>query len=153
MDDCDNIQPTAADNKLVRELMYAMSEFDDDEKERQERFISVLEENDIYIAPSIVFANKTAYHTDGDILMVGHRGMIWEIKNDQGSKGAEAFCEALLFYYHSNKEQAAKHPYANFPCLIGALVGQCRKVCSFLVLIDAPRRSALLLRSCLGHPT
>ena len=93
MDDCDNIQPTAVDNKPVRELTYAMSGF---YEERQERFISVLEENDIYIAPSTVFENKTAYHMDGDILMVGHRGMIWEIKNDQGSKGAEAFCEALL---------------------------------------------------------
>lgn len=122
IDDCSNVQPTSKDNALVRELVEEMCPFHDNEVCRQLKFIEILERYGIQISATSITGTK--YTTDGDLFRAGHRPSIWEIKNDLGWSGAEPFCQGILYFYHSTKNDALAKPTFSFPCILGVLFGE-----------------------------
>lgn len=124
-------------NSLVLELSSQMSKFFENEKERQEAFIRIFRDFGIGIMPS----SSDGFITDGDLHVNGRRYMILEVKSEVGSKGAEPYCQAVLYYMNgirNDVEKAFKEdvPF-NFPCLIITLFGKLRHE-SVLYSADAP---------------
>ena len=104
IDDFANHQPVDKDNSLVLELTNSMSRFFPNEDAR------AAELRDILIA--IEFGKRLI--------------SIFGVKAEIGSKGAEPFAQATLYYYHSAPEMSAKFEYSNsfnFLCLIVTVFG------------------------------
>lgn len=123
VDDCGTHEPTSEDNSFVLELSLRMAEFFENEAKRQDAFIKILRGRHIGIVPSSV----TGYITDGDVHVNARRYMILEVKSEVGSKGAEPYCQAILYYIEASKDEAKKafeeDVQFNFPCLIVTLFG------------------------------
>lgn len=82
MDDCENIEPTPDDNKLVMTLSVVMSGFFTDEKARAYKFREVLQAHNINITATTI--SGTTHVTDGDIQYKGFRYTITKVKNKLG---------------------------------------------------------------------
>ncbi|KAG2084900.1 hypothetical protein BD769DRAFT_1374621, partial [Suillus cothurnatus] len=121
MDDCENHEPTAADNKLVMALSVAMSGFFTNETFRASKFREILQEHGIDVRATTL-SNSTC-STDGDMQYKGFRYAIVEVKNELGSTSTEPHMQALLYYIHSTKTFANKKPSFRFPCLAITLFG------------------------------
>ena len=123
VDDCDTHKPTSEDNTFILDLSREMSNFFENEAQRQKAFIDILRDRDIRIVPSSI----AGYHTDGDLHVNGRRYLIIEVKSEVGSKGAEPYCQAILYYMRANTDEVAKvleeNAQFNFPCLIITLFG------------------------------
>jgi hypothetical protein len=122
IDDCENYEPTAADNKLVWTLSAAMSGFFEDESARASKFREILQDSRFE-----AFATKiegTKFKTDGDIQSLGFRRAIIEIKNEIGSGGAQPHAQGISYYIHSTKSSVAEMPGFRFPCILITLFGK-----------------------------
>ena len=101
-----------------------MSKFFENESQRQLAFIDILRSHSIGIVPS----SFAGYHTDGDLHVNGRRYMILEVKSEVGSKGAEPYCQAILYYVGGSRDEVEKaskmDAQFNFPCLIITLFGR-----------------------------
>ncbi|KAG1812750.1 hypothetical protein EV424DRAFT_1473537 [Suillus variegatus] len=104
MDDCENIEPTPDDNKLVMTLSVVMSGFFTDEKARAYKFREVLQAHNINITATMI--SGTTHVTDGDIQYKGFRYTIAKVKNKLGLLGSTAtkpHMQTILYYIHSTE--------------------------------------------------
>jgi len=123
MDDCENLQPTADDNKLAMMLSITMSGFFNNEMERASAFRRVLREH-AGIELSATKIDGTEYSTDGDIQYKGLRYAIAEVKNEIGSTNAEPHFQAISYYIHATKSFAKNKAEFRFPCILIGLFGK-----------------------------
>jgi hypothetical protein len=123
VDDTENVEPTAADNRLVRDLAYVMSSFHDNETQRGDKIREVLTESGIHLVQTVVEGQQ--YRTDGDMQHAGYRYIIAEMKNEIGAKGAEPYAQASLYYLESTRKQALAHPGSVLPTLLVLVFGGC----------------------------
>ena len=130
IDDCANHQPVGEDNSLVLELTNAMSRFFPDESARAKALRDTLIDNEIQVTTSTVDNpyGGLPFLTDGAIECGKRLISIFEVKAEIGSKGAEPFAHAVVYYHHSASRafhEAGKYttvPF-NFPCLIITVFG------------------------------
>jgi len=122
IDDCDDHEPTVADNKLVWKLSTAMPEFFHDEDTRASEFRGILRDSGIDTSATTIEGTK--FKTDGDIQSRGCRLAIIEVKNEIGSKGAEPHAQSILYYFHSTQSSVAHRPGFGFPCILITLFGK-----------------------------
>ncbi|KAI6006425.1 hypothetical protein EDC04DRAFT_2969244 [Pisolithus marmoratus] len=139
VDECHTHEPTSEDNTFVLELSSQMSKFF---------------ENERIVASSIADSD---YQTDRDVHMNGRRYMILEVKSEVGSKGAEPYCQAILYYFEGSKDKvmkaSKKHMQFNFPCLIITLFGPHLSF-SGTVWTDCPNYQILsMVLPLFWHPT
>jgi hypothetical protein len=113
IDDCENYEPTAADNKLVWILSAAMSGFFKDESTRASTFREILQ--DSRFEAFVTKIEGTKFKTDGDIQSLGFRRAIIEIKNEIGSGRAQPHAQGISYYIHSTKSSVAEMPGFRFP--------------------------------------
>ncbi|KAI6022656.1 hypothetical protein EDC04DRAFT_2936657, partial [Pisolithus marmoratus] len=125
VDECHTHEPTSEDNTFVLELSSQMSKFFENESQRQKTFMEILCNHSIGIVASSIADSD--YQTDRDVHVNGRRYMILEVKSEVGSKGAEPYCQAILYYFEGSKDKVTKaskkHTQFNFPCLIITLFG------------------------------
>ncbi|KAI5986002.1 hypothetical protein EDC04DRAFT_2589995 [Pisolithus marmoratus] len=125
VDECRTHEPTSEDNTFVLELSSQMSKFFENESQRQKTFMEILRNHNIGIVASSIADSD--YQTDGDVHVNGCRYMILEVKSEVGSKGAEPYCQAILYYFEGSKDEVTKaskkQTQFNFPCLIITLFG------------------------------
>jgi hypothetical protein len=119
---CENYEPTAADNKLVRTLSTAMSDFFKDEATRASRFWEIQRDSGIHVSMTAI--EETKFIPDGNIQSQGFRRVIMEFKNEIGSKGAEPHAQATSYYIHSTKSSVTRMPSFRFPCILTKLFGK-----------------------------
>ena len=122
MDDCENHEPTADDNKLVMTLSAAMSGFFMNETQRAAKFREILQEHDIDLRATII--NNTSFTTDGDMQYKGFRYAIAEVKNEIYSTNAEPHMQAVSYYFHATESFAKDKPAFRFPCILIGLFGR-----------------------------
>jgi hypothetical protein len=122
IDDCENYEPTAADNKLVWTLSAAMSGFFKDESTRPSTFREILQGSGFEVFKTKI--GGTQFKTDGDIQSLGFRHTITEVKNETGSGRAEPHAQGISYHIHSTKSSVAEIPGFRFPCILITLVGK-----------------------------
>ena len=123
VDDTERIEPTAKDNKLVRDLAYVMSSFHKNETKRGEKICDALTESGIQLVQTSI--EGISYMTDGDMQHAGYRYIIAEMKNEIGSSGAEPYVQASMHYLESTRKQALAHPESVLPTLLVLFFGVC----------------------------
>ncbi|KXN89199.1 hypothetical protein AN958_05902 [Leucoagaricus sp. SymC.cos] len=121
--DCKNHQPTDKDNKLVRELTAAMSKFFPSEDVRAAELRDILQDNGIPAIITTISVEDNFFCTDGAIESNHHLTVIIDVKEEIGSKGAEPYAQAILYYAHSDWEKSEEYLTFNFPCLIITVFG------------------------------
>jgi hypothetical protein len=122
IDDCENYEPTAADNQLVWTLSAAMSGFFTHESTRASKFREIL--RDSHFEAFVSKIEGTRFKTDGDIQSLGFRRGIIEMKNEIGSGGPQPHAQGISYYIHSTKSSVAEMPGFRFPCILITLVGK-----------------------------
>jgi hypothetical protein len=123
VDDCRREQ-TREDNLFTWKLSEEMSKWFGDENDRRKAFHTLLDDYGLRLTRTKIAG--TAFETDGDMSVGGHRYVIFELKNEISSGGAEPFAQAILYYLESNRDDAvkAKHKGSNFPCLLVVVFGE-----------------------------
>lgn len=124
VDNCKNHQPIQEDNKLVLELMGAMSDFFPDEKVRAAKLRAILTSHGIPVVTSTIFSKDHNFPTDGAVEINGHLVAIVEVKGEIGSKGAEPYAQVILYYSHSNAVKSETFSQFNFPSLLITVFGR-----------------------------
>ncbi len=125
IDNCKNHQPIQEDNKLVLELMGAMSDFFPDENVRAAKLRAILTKHGIPVDTSTITSKGHHFPTDGAVSINGHLVAITEvIKGEVGSKGAEPYAQVILYYSHSNAAKSQEFSQFNFPSLLITAFGQ-----------------------------
>ena len=123
IDDTENLEPTAEDNRLVRELAVVMSSFHDTETRRGDHIREKLNQSNIRLVQTVIEGSQ--YRTDGDMQHGDYRYVIAEMKNEIGARGAEPYAQASLYYLESTREQAVAHPGSILPTLLVLFFGGC----------------------------
>jgi hypothetical protein len=126
IDDCANHQPVEKDNSLVLELTNSMSRFFQNENVRAAELRDILKDHEIQATTSsILSSDGQPFQTDGAIECGKRLISIIEVKGEIGSKGAEPFAQAILYYHHDASQMSGKPEYLlfNFPCLIVTVFG------------------------------
>ena len=124
IDNCKNHQPMQEDNKLVLELMGAMSNFFPDENARAAELRAILTRHGIPVVTSTITSKGHHFPTDGAVAINGHLVAIIEVKREIGSKGAEPYAQVILYYSHSNATKSQEFLEFNFPSLLITVFGQ-----------------------------
>ena len=124
VDNCKNHQPIQEDNKLVLELMGAMSAFFPDENARAAELRAILTRHGIPVVTSTITSKDHYFPTDGAVAVNGHLVAIIEVKGEIGSKGAEPYAQVILYYSHSNAAKSQEFSRFNFPSLLITVFGQ-----------------------------
>jgi len=124
IDNCKNHQPIQEDNKLVLELMGAMSDFFPDENVRAAKLRAILTKHGIPVDTSTITSKGHHFPTDGAVAINGHLVAIIEVKAEIGSKGAEPYAQVILYYSHSNAAKSQEFSQFNFPSLLITAFGQ-----------------------------
>ena len=122
IDDCENYEPTAANNNLVWTLSAAMSGFFKDEAGRASKFQEILQDSGIDTSTTKIEGTK--FKTDADIQSQGFCRTIIEVKNEIGSKGAQPHAQGISYYIHSTKSPVTRRPGFRFPCILIMLFGK-----------------------------
>jgi hypothetical protein len=148
IDDCENSEPTAADNKLVWKLSTEMSRWLEDETARASMFREILRDSDIHASATTIEGTK--YTTEGDIQSHSFRLAIIEAKKEIGAKGPEPHAQGISYYIHSTKSSVTTRPGFRFPCILITLFGKPRSLSLRFShgLFRCPYR---LLGRCLEH--
>ncbi|KAG5635658.1 hypothetical protein H0H81_010494 [Sphagnurus paluster] len=123
IDDCKSHQPIDEDNKLVREMTAAMSKFFSDGDGRAAELRDILQDNGI--PPTAHLSSEGCFFCfDGAIESKNGFTVIFEVKEEIGSAGAEPYARAILHYANSAWKKSEEHLNFNFPCLIITVFGQ-----------------------------
>ena len=124
VDDCKTHQPIEEDNKLVRQLTATMSKFFPNEDARAAELQNILTANGIRVTTPTISSKGRTFRTDGAIEFNSRLTVIIEVKEEIGSKGAEPFAQAILYYAHSDWKKSEEYPTFNFLCLVITVFGQ-----------------------------
>lgn len=121
VDDCANHQPTGEDTALALELMDGMSGFFPDEGHRANFFRRTMQNHNLQVTTTTISTNRT----DGAIEFKSHIVALFEVKAEIGSKGAEPFTQAILYYTCHGLGFTSESQFVNFnfPCLIVTVYG------------------------------
>ena len=122
LDDKDMLEPTAPDNKLVREFSAVMAQIYDTEEERRAEILAQLRKWDIDLHGTTI--EGTLYRTDADMQHKGDRYGLAEVKNEIGSKGAEPNAQAAAYYLESTRRRAVDCPKSPLPCFLLYIFGE-----------------------------
>ena len=89
------------------------------EHERQQALLTVFEDHQIPIKPTLI----GKFATDGDLPIGEYGFLIAELKNEIGSKGAEPFFQAVLYFLEVTQKLATQHLNSVLPCIIVLIFG------------------------------
>jgi hypothetical protein len=123
VDNCENHQPIQEDNKLVLELVGAMSNFFPKENVRAAELHNILTTHGIPVVTSTITSKGRDFYTNGDVAVNDHLVAIIEVKGEIGSGGAEPYAQAIMYYAHSNAAKSENSKF-NFPSLLITVFGQ-----------------------------
>jgi hypothetical protein len=127
IDDAENYVPTSDDAKFLLAFVKAMTDIYEVEDDRKKTLLTVFNDHKIHIKPTMI----GRFTTDGDLYTGKFRFLIGEFKNEIGSKAAEPFFQAILYFLEATRELATRHLKSVLPCIILLIFG------SFSFLIPA----------------
>ena len=119
IDDAENFIPTADDVKFLHAFVAVMRNIYDEEHKRKETVLKLLRKHGIDAKPTMI----GKYTTDGDLSIGEFRLLIAEFKNEVGSKGAEPFFQAILYYLEATRSLASEYHNSVLPCIIVLIFG------------------------------
>jgi hypothetical protein len=123
VNNCENYQPIQEDNKLVLELMGAMSNFFPKDNVRAAEVRNILTMNGIPVATSVITSKDHVFRTDGAVAVNDHLVAIIDVKGEIGSEGAEPYAQLIMHYAHCNAAKSENSKF-NFPSLLITVFGQ-----------------------------
>jgi hypothetical protein len=119
IDDADTCIPTAEDVKFLHAFVAVMRDIYDEEHKRKEAVLMLFRQHGIDAKPTMI----GKYTTDGDVSIGDFRLLIAEFKNEVGSKGAEPFFQAILYYLEATRSLAMKYRNSVLPCILVLIFG------------------------------
>ena len=91
----------------------------DEEHKRKETVLKLFRKHGMDAKPTMI----GKYTTDGDLSIGEFRLLIAEFKNEVGSKGAEPFFQAILYYLEATRNLASEYHNSVLPCIIVLIFG------------------------------
>ncbi len=119
IDDAENSIPTADDVLFLHAFVAAMRDIYDEEHKRKETVLKLFRKHGMDAKPTMI----GKYTTDGDLSIGEFRLLMLEFKNEVGSKGAEPYFQAILYYLEATRSLASKHHNSVLPCIIVLIFG------------------------------
>jgi hypothetical protein len=119
IDDAENSIPTADDILFLRAFVVVMSNIYDQEHERKETVLKLFRKHGMDAKSTMI----GKFTTDGDVSIGEFRLLIAEFKNEVGSKGAEPFFQAILYYLEATRSLASEYHNSVLPCIIVLIFG------------------------------
>ncbi len=119
IDDAENCIPTADDVQFLHAFVAVMRDIYDEEHKRKETVLKLFRKHGIDAKPTMI----GKYTTDGDMSIGEFRLLIVEFKNEVGSKGAEPFFQAILYYLEATRSLASEYHNSVLPCIIVLIFG------------------------------
>jgi hypothetical protein len=119
VDDAENYVPTPDDVQFFLAFMQAMANIYKTENGRRDTLLSVFDDHNIPIKPTAI----GNYTTDGDLSIGRFRFLIAEFKNEIGSKAAEPYFQAILYFLEATRNLATQHLNSTLPCIIVLIFG------------------------------
>ena len=119
VDDAEDYVPTSDDPAFFFKFVEAMAAIYNLEKERMEAVLKVFQDS----AMDVKRTGIGNYTTDGDMSYDKFRFAFFEFKNEVGSKGAEPFFQAILYYLEATRGFAAQHSDSVLPSIIVLIFG------------------------------
>ena len=144
IDDAENSIPTADDVKFLHAFVAVMRNIYDEEHIRKETVLKLFRKHGMDAKPTMI-GNFT---TDGDLSIGEFRLLIAEFKNEVGSKGAEPFFQAILYYLEATRNLASEYHNSVLPCIIVLIFGE---IFHFSHLIDPNPFQVLMSHLLVPH--
>ena len=119
IDDAENYVPTPDDVKFFLAFVQAMANIYRVEEGRQKTLLGVFNEHQVHIKPTMI----DRFTTDGDLSIGAFRSLIAEFKNEIGSKAAEPYFQATLYFLEATRKLATQHLNSVLPCIIVLIFG------------------------------
>ncbi|KAI6098759.1 hypothetical protein F5141DRAFT_1032487 [Pisolithus sp. B1] len=119
LDDCQNMEVTREEGRIMYRLAVVLSDMYSDETARKNAVFKILGEYGIHLST----AKIDKYEVDAEISIHGNRYLIAEIKNEMSSTNSDAYLQAVLYYLEATRLSAVKHSGSVLPCLLLILVG------------------------------
>jgi hypothetical protein len=91
----------------------------DEEHKRKETVLKLFRKHGMDVKPTMI----GKFTTDGDLSIGEFRLLIAEFKNEVGSKGAEPFFQAVLYYLEATRSLASEYHNSVLPCIIVLIFG------------------------------
>ena len=96
-----------------------MRDIYDEEDKRKEAVLKLFRKHGMDTKPTMI----GKFTTDGDLSIGEFRLLIAEFKNEVGSKGAEPFFQAILYYLEATRSLASEYHNSVLPCIIVVIFG------------------------------
>jgi hypothetical protein len=119
IDDAENCIPTEDDVHFLRAFVAVMRDIYDEEFKRKETVLKLFRKHGMDAKPTMI----GKFTTDGDMAIGEFRLLIAEFKNEVGSKGAEPFFQAILYYLEATRSLASEYHNSVLPCIIVLIFG------------------------------
>ncbi|KDR79311.1 hypothetical protein GALMADRAFT_1233107 [Galerina marginata CBS 339.88] len=119
VEDAKDYVPTPDDAKFLLAFVQAMANIYTNERSRQQEIHTIFHEHKIDINGTSI----GPYTTDGDLSFGRFRLLIAEFKNEVGSKGAEPFFQAILYFLEATRILATQHLNSVLPCILVLVFG------------------------------
>lgn len=119
VDDAENYVPTSDDGQFLLAFVQAMTDIYKLEDGRKETLLTAFDHHNIPIKPTMI----GRFTTDGDLSINSFRFLIAEFKNEIGSKAAEPFFQAILYFLEATRKRATQNLNSILPCIIVLIFG------------------------------
>ncbi|KAI6006359.1 hypothetical protein EDC04DRAFT_2583109 [Pisolithus marmoratus] len=119
LDDCQNMEVTREEGRIICHLVNTFSEVYKNETARKEAIFDILKQYGIYLKP----AKFGKYEVDANSSIREKYYLIAEIKNEMSATNSDAFLQAVLYYMEATRQSAVEQPGSVLPCLLLILVG------------------------------
>jgi hypothetical protein len=119
VDDAENYVPTSDDGQFLLAFVQAMANIYKLEDGRKETLLAVFNHYNIPIKPTMI----GRFTTDGDLSIGSFKFLIAELKNEIGSKAAEPFFQAILYFLEATRKCATQNLNSILPCIIVLIFG------------------------------
>jgi hypothetical protein len=111
--------PTSDDGQFLLAFVQAMTDIYKLEDGRKETLLTAFDHHNIPIKPTMI----GRFTTDGDLSINSFRFLIVEFKNEIGSKAAEPFFQAILYFLEATRKCATQNLNSILPCIIVLIFG------------------------------
>ena len=119
IDDAENYVPTSDDVQFLLAFVRAMANIYKFEDGRKDALLTLFNEHNIPVKSTMI----GRFTTDCDLSIGSFRFLIGEFKNEIGSKAAEPFFQAILYFLEATRKFAAQNLNSVLPCIIVLIFG------------------------------